>query len=236
MQKEKLYAKQGLHVHKNVLYGLVFLLIIVQISSFVIMNGNLEKLRAQFDEKNKATQDSLREYIDKAVENERAEVQQGFVDISQVINKQEESFSKEITLLKSEKGDFSGIIEEAVKGVVSVGTDKSAGSGFFISSEGYVVTNEHVISGAKRIQVLTYEQKVLDADLVGSDKIKDVALLKVQGSNFHTISFGDSDELQVGKKVVAIGNPYGLSFTVTEGIISALKRAGPNGNTDYLQT
>ena len=224
-----------IQTHKNILYGFVVLLIIVQISSFVIMNGNLEKIKSQMSEQNKAINASLISYVDKGLDGERVATQQGFMDVAQRLNKQEESFSKEITVLKSGQGDFSSVVNDVVKSVVSVGTDKSAGSGFFVSSDGFVVTNEHVISGAQRVQVLTSDQEVLNAVIVGTDKVRDIALLKVSGS-FTPISFADSDELQVGRKVIAIGNPYGLSFTVTEGIISALKREGPNGNAEYLQT
>jgi serine protease Do len=122
-----------------------------------------------------------------------------------------------------------------VKGVVSIATEKSMGTGFFLRDDGYIVTNQHVISGAKQIQVLTSERNVLSATLIGQDADKDIALLKVSGS-FNALSLADSDELAVGNKVIAIGNPLGLAFTVTEGIISALDRRGPNGREEYVQT
>jgi len=161
--------------------------------------------------------------------------QQNFNEISMVLSQQQSSLQKEISLLKSAEGDFSGIIEDAVKAIVSVATDKAMGSGFFVNSDGYVITNYHVIEDGDVINVLTYENEIIPANMVGFDDVKDIALLKVSG-DYEIIELGDSDDLQVGNNVIAIGNPLGLSFSVTEGIISALKREGPSGLKEYIQT
>jgi len=161
--------------------------------------------------------------------------QQNFNEISMVLSQQQSSLQKEISLLKSAEGDFSGIIEEAVKSIVSVATDKAMGSGFFVNSEGYIITNYHVVEDGDIINVLTYENEIVPASMVGFDDVKDLALLKVSG-DYEIIELGDSDDLQVGNKVIAIGNPLGLSFSVTEGIISALEREGPSGVDEYIQT
>ena len=100
---------------------------------------------------------------------------------------------------------------------------QGAGSGVIISSDGYIVTNNHVIEGASSITVTLRDKTTYEAQLVGTDSIVDVALLKVDAQNLHAATFGDSEKLKVGDKAVAIGNPLGqLGGTVTDGIISAL--------------
>ncbi|MDD2458919.1 MAG: trypsin-like peptidase domain-containing protein, partial [Eubacteriales bacterium] len=101
----------------------------------------------------------------------------------------------------------------------------SAGSGFIISADGYVVTNHHVISGAQSIQVTLDNGDTYKASLVGSDPANDIAVLKIDGQDLPTVQLGESSDLEVGELAVAIGNPLGeLSGTVTAGIISALDR------------
>jgi len=137
--------------------------------------------------------------------------------------------------IKSEQRDFSDVIEGSIKGVVSIGTEKSAGSGFIVNESGYIVTNRHVILGAKQIRILTFDRKTIPAFLVGEDAFRDIALLRVPGI-YSPLELAESDEQEVGEKVIAIGNPLGLSFSVTEGIISAVHRVGPNGLSEYIQT
>ena len=119
---------------------------------------------------------------------------------------------------------------------MTISTGSSLGSGFIVNSAGYLVTNNHVIAGKENeIVVLTYDRKNLPATLVIVDNVRDIALLKIEGE-FSALSFADKEDIQVGEKVIAIGNPLGLSFTVTEGIISALDRTGPSGLNEYIQT
>ncbi len=223
--------------HRNILYAIVFILLVLQIVSFVTLSSNVSKLDSEIAQSiinlNKSLSENLDDY--------KVQNQQNFNEISGTILKQQDSlssFTQEIKLLKSSQQDFSAVIEDAVKGVVSVGTDKSMGTGFIIYADedsSLIVTNQHVIEGAAGIRVLTYDKKVIDASLIGYNSVKDVALLEIPG-NYEELKFADSDQLQVGKKVIAIGNPLGLSFTVTEGIISALDRTGPSGASDYIQT
>lgn len=104
---------------------------------------------------------------------------------------------------------------------------ESIGSGFFISEDGYVVTNEHVVSDATEIVVAMADGKEYPAKLVDKDRVSDIALLKVEG-DFPCIKFGDSDELLIGEWAIALGNPFGLFVknqpTVTVGVISAVNR------------
>jgi len=148
----------------------------------------------------------------------------------------QDTLQKQLGEIKAQtSADFSGIIEQEIKGVVSIKTDVAQGTGFIIAGNGYVVTNAHVLSGASFANVYTYENKKYGADLIGYDLDMDIALLKIQGS-FSRLDFGDSDDVKIGEKVIAIGNPLGLSFTVTEGIISARDRRGTNNLPYYFQT
>lgn len=120
------------------------------------------------------------------------------------------------------------------------GTAESSGSGFIVSADGYIVTNNHVVAGASKIQVLIPGEKdYIDATVVGTDTSTDVAVLKVDKTDLPYVTLGDSDELQVGELAVAIGNPFGeLAGTVTAGVISALDRQVTIEGSSYnlLQT
>jgi len=98
------------------------------------------------------------------------------------------------------------------------------GSGVIVSTDGYIVTNNHVIDGADEIEVTTNNEKTFKAKLVGRDEASDVALLKIDGTDFPVIPFGDSDALKIGEWVLAVGNPFNLTSTVTAGIVSAKAR------------
>ncbi|MCL2357303.1 MAG: trypsin-like peptidase domain-containing protein [Defluviitaleaceae bacterium] len=104
-------------------------------------------------------------------------------------------------------------------------TRPSAGSGFLISNDGFIVTNEHVIENARSIMVLMYDGRELPATVIGSDIDSDIAIIKIDGTNFPFLTFGDSDAVRVGEQVAAIGNPLGeLANSMTVGYISALNR------------
>jgi serine protease Do len=113
---------------------------------------------------------------------------------------------------------------------------QAQGSGFVISNDGYVVTNNHVIDGASKIQVSFDDQEKIDADLVGTDPRTDLALLKIKGSktDYPHVNFAKG-EPRVGDWALAVGNPFGLGGTVTAGIVSALARDIGSGPYDYMQ-
>ena len=111
---------------------------------------------------------------------------------------------------------------------------QATGSGFVVSKDGLIVTNDHVVDGATQVQVkVGTSDKVQDATVVGADPSRDLALLKVDGSNLPTLSLGDSSTVAVGDPTYAIGNPFGLDHTLTTGIVSALQRSlqAPDGAT-----
>ena len=107
------------------------------------------------------------------------------------------------------------------------------GSGVIISNDGYIVTNNHVIEGADEIEVTMNDDKVLKAKLIGGDAESDLALLKIEGSDFLFVPFGDSDQLKVGEWVLAVGNPFNLTSTVTAGIVSAKGRGSISAGSPY---
>ena len=115
---------------------------------------------------------------------------------------------------------------------------EAAGSGVIVDArEGYVLTNAHVVENATSIEVTTKDNRQFKAKLVGRDPGTDIAVLQIQGSNLTAVPLGDSDHLQVGDFVLAVGNPFGLGQTVTSGIVSALGRSpGIEGYEDFIQT
>lgn len=217
--------------HRNILYTLVVLLLIFQIASFVTISGHASRIIAQQEE----IKNSLQGNLDREIGTVRQELRFNVQELTGAIVQQESDIRQEINLIKTSQTDFSDVVEDSIRGVVSVTTDKSAGSGFFIHPAGYVVTNWHVIQGASFVRIVDYNGGIIEAQIVGADEFTDIALLKVPGI-FESFELEKSDNVQVGEKVVAIGNPLGLSFTVTEGIVSAVDREGPNGLKAYVQT
>ena len=118
---------------------------------------------------------------------------------------------------------------------------RGTGSGVIIdASEGYVVTNHHVIRNAERVEVRLHDRRSMEAKLIGSDPGTDIALLQIEADNLSELPLGDSDALEIGDFVVAIGSPFELDQTVTLGIVSALGRRSinpvPGGYEDFIQT
>ncbi|GHH28065.1 protease [Streptomyces lanatus] len=129
----------------------------------------------------------------------------------------------------SQKGTVSGVAKAVSPSIVEINAQSNAGSstgsGVIITSDGEIITNNHVVSGASTVKVTTSDGKSYTADVVGTDSSKDLALIKLQNaSGLTAATLGDSDGVQVGDEVVAIGSPEGLTGTVTSGIVSALNR------------
>ena len=104
-------------------------------------------------------------------------------------------------------------------------TSAAAGSGFILTQDGYILTNYHVVEGSNSIKVTTYDGTSYDAQLIGYDESNDIAVLKIDATDLTPVVLGDSDTLNVGDTVVAIGNPLGeLTFSLTTGVVSALDR------------
>ena len=115
---------------------------------------------------------------------------------------------------------------------------RGEGTGFIISKDGFIMTNNHVVEGATKLTVRLFDRREFTAKVVGRDPDTDVAIIKIDGASLPAVSFGDSDSVRVGEWVLAIGNPLGeeSSFTVTAGIVSAKGRplrGLPNTGTNY---
>ena len=115
------------------------------------------------------------------------------------------------------------------------------GSGVIISPDGYIITNNHVVEGATDVKVTLSDRRIFQAKVIGTDPLTDLAVIKIEGSNFPNVPLGDSTQLRPGQTVLAFGNPLGFRFTVTRGIISALNRPNPDNNDprkpgQYIQT
>ncbi len=236
------YTKLDLHnhhkKHRNILYMLVVLLLVFQLTSFVFMSIQFIKLNTTLEFETNRIEKNLTGHFTDLINEHDSIYQRNFNEVTIALAQQAEqqkTFEEQIEILKSPAEDFSAVAEDTIKGVVAVLTETSIGSGFILTSDGYIVTNYHVIEKGVLIKVLTYDKKIINAKVLGTDKLRDLALLKIEG-NYNYLKLADSDKLQVGRKVIAIGNPHGLSFTVTEGIISALDRQGPNGIEEYVQT
>jgi serine protease Do len=115
---------------------------------------------------------------------------------------------------------------------------RALGSGVIVSPDGYIITNNHVIKNASDIQVMLSDKRSFKGKVVGADPQTDVAIVKVDAKDLPTVPFGDSSHLRVGDVVMAFGNPFGLNFTVTRGIVSATGRSGLGIETyeDFIQT
>jgi serine protease Do len=111
------------------------------------------------------------------------------------------------------------------------------GSAFFISKDGYLVTNHHVIADASRISIILNDRRELDATVVGSDERTDIAVLKVNGTNFPELKIGNANQLRVGEPVLAIGSPFGFDYSASAGIVSAKSRnMSGESSVPFIQT
>jgi len=220
--------------HKWIIGSFSSIVIIFMVVTGILLNGiivkqtlNHNELSNQIDALQTDTQTKLNELT-----NSLLELESNLEETKTTLEKNQQELTK---LKASASEDFSGIIETSIKSVVTVRTDVSQGTGFIITDDGYVVTNAHVLSGGKQVYVLDYEQNVKTTQFIGYDETLDLALLKISG-NFDSLELGSSNEVSVGEKVIAIGNPLGLQFSVSEGIISGVDRAGPNELEIYIQT
>lgn len=114
------------------------------------------------------------------------------------------------------------------------------GSGFVMSSDGYIITNHHVVANADSITVTLTDRREYTAEIIGTDELSDVALIKIDAQGLRAVSFGDSEEVRVGEWVLAIGSPFGLEFSAAAGIVSAKSRnvpsRGPANYVSFIQT
>ncbi len=164
------------------------------------------------------------------LETVKSSTEQGLEDITSQVGNLEGKISE----IDVESSDFSAIVEDVVKAVVNVQTNNGQGSGVFFA-DGYIMTNKHVIEGASAIRVVDYNGEVYNVQILGVANTLDLAVLKIiSNKSFSYLKFADN--VNVGQRVIAVGNPLGLSFSVTEGIISATNRQIDNTDVKYIQT
>lgn len=220
--------------HKIIIGGISTVILIYMIVAGILLNGAIVKQQIDYNDLSKKINDVKSSQTE--TQSKLNELTTNLMTTQNSISSLNESLNSKLAQIKaSTSSDFSGIIENSLKSVVTVRTDVGQGTGFIISDEGYIVTNAHVLSGGRRVEVLDYEQNIHPTELIGYNLTYDIALLKISG-NYVSLELGNSDNVQIGEKVIAIGNPLGLQFSVSEGIVSAVNREGSNGLNIYIQT
>ena len=216
----------------NVLIGLVLVMFVFQAISVIFILNEIGEVRDELSN----DLNNARIQLNQKVDLVDADLQSKVNSVSASLLNVESDLGKQISSIKAKtSADFSGVIEDVVGSVVSIRTDVAQGTGFIISEDGFVVTNAHVLAGAKSANAITSEQTSESLSLIGYNVNLDLALLKIDGK-YEYLRFDDSEDIRVGEKVIAIGNPLGLSFSVSEGIVSAVDRKGENGVKGYIQT
>ena len=220
--------------HKWIIGGFSTVVLVYMIAAGILLNGAIVKQQINHNEVLDRINDIKISQTE--TESQLTELTESLIETQQSLDTLDESLTARLNEIKaSTSADFSEIIEDSLESVVTVRTDIGQGTGFIISEEGFIVTNAHVLSGGKEVYVLDYEQEEHYTELIGYNTTFDLALLKISGS-YNPLILEESKEVQVGEKVIAIGNPLGLQFSVSEGIVSALDREGSNEIPAYIQT
>ena len=225
-------------ISKNLILGLFVFIIVLQVSTsgyfffeFYNLRSNLIETRSVMGQ----NFNNINQNMD-IINSDISDLRGTIMTTQKSLFETKSDLKMQISTIKAKaSSDFSDIIGDVVGSVVSIQTDVSQGTGFIITDDGYVLTNIHVLADAKFANVITGDQDRKSVTLIGYSNDLDLALLKIMGS-YDGLSFGDSDEVKVGEKVIAIGNPYGLSFSVSEGIISAVGRITDDFGGEYFQT
>ena len=167
------------------------------------------------------------------LETSKQSTKSELADISEQIG----GLDKKISSVNVESLGFSAVINDVIKAVVSVKTNRGQGSGVIFDERGYIITNKHVIEGTTSITVIDYDEDSYPVRVLGAAKNADIAVLKIESDKtFEFLDFENERDIDVGDRVIAIGNPLGLSFTVTEGIVSATDRVIDTTGIGYIQT
>lgn len=193
--------------------------------------SQIETLRSEASDNFKTLQD----FFD--TENKKIKLQLG--GIKEKVGGLEEKnteLEQKVSEIKLSSADFSSIVDDVIKAVVSVKTNKGQGSGIMFDSRGYLITNKHVIDDASSINVIDYNSETYNVDVVGTASNTDLVVLKIiSDKEFNYLEFEDISNIKVGDRVIAVGNPLGLSFSVTEGIVSGLDRKIDSTGIGYVQ-
>ncbi len=228
---------------KKIIFGLSMVAMIT--TSAVAMTAD----NTSMPEKNKATfseifKQNARSVISDAVTQPVDLTKASELAVHAVVHIRSTQASKVVTV---EDDPFGGLFDDFFGGRGGNGKRQmrtqpqvGIGSGVIISEDGYIVTNNHVVEGADEIEVTLNDNRSFKGRVIGTDKSADLALIKITGNDFPTLPVGDSDALKVGEWVIAVGNPFNLSSTVTAGIVSAKARTlgtyGVSGVESFIQT
>jgi len=233
-----LTLKMKTSTKQHIIYGIILLVITSTLTTLLIYSNNNLNLQINNLNNNITILQNNLDTKQTQLDSLTTQFRELTFELQGVDDKYNTKFgelTQKVSDINVETGSFTEIISDVINSVVSVGTNKGQGSGVIISSEGHVVTNYHVIEGARTGSVLTYDGKLYGVQIIGYDIKEDLAVLKiVSNQTFNSLEFSNSDNLKAGQKVVALGNPAGLSFTATEGIISSPARE-IEGNT-FIQT
>ncbi|MBI5066522.1 trypsin-like peptidase domain-containing protein [Candidatus Woesearchaeota archaeon] len=230
---------------ESFLLTILFILILVEGIFLAVTNSEIKTLNVQlkdqsdyFELKIKTLETQLTELKNVSDEN-FGKLQKNLDLISEEVKGVQKESLEKIKKVQEEvstsNGDFSKLIQETLPAVVSIKANTGVGSGVIIHPDGYVITNYHVIKDAMLADLTTYDGSSHKINIVATDANSDLAILQITAENkkFHYLEF--ADKIIAGERVLALGNPGGLEFSVAEGIISATERPGPNGIL-YIQS
>jgi len=220
--------------HKIIIGGVSSLLILFMLLTSIFMytlflkqNQDYNELSNKIEHLQTETETQFSELSDSVLETKNSLTSLGL---------QVGSIDTEMNQLKaSVSSDFSGIVEDSIKSVVTIKTDISQGSGFFVADGGYIVTNAHVMEGATRAAIITYDGESHTVYKLGENSEMAITLLRINETKYSPLNLANSDDVKQGEQVIAIGNPYGLSFSVTQGIVSNIHQTGENKLNAYIQ-
>lgn len=234
-------------VHQKYFLASLLVIALVAGGGYYYHTETLRVLRAEYDERLAGISSELGEQGESLTSVKSMLVTQG-AELESKITEVEEEHSKELARVEREserktaelekelgqidietKG-FTSVIEDVKDSIVSLRTDRGYGSGFVVGVQGYVMTNYHVVAGINALSIEFADGRKYPGRIAGWDEKADLAILKIASEKkFPALSFGRTEDLTVGQKVIALGNPAGLDFTVTEGIISSTERTNNYG-------
>jgi S1-C subfamily serine protease len=171
---------------------------------------------------------------DERFESEEAQTEKGHLRHSEPIEEPMDAYSRAVITAAEKVSPSVVYIEVQVQQAMRSGKGqrqrmpqeaRGSGSGFIFTPDGFILTNSHVVHGAKRIEVTVSDGRKYEADLIGDDPDTDLAVIRINAPNLVPVHFGDTQKTRVGQLVVAIGNPYGFQYSVTAGVVSALGRS-----------
>ncbi len=202
-------------------------------------NKRVESVQDKLDAQTRSLQSQLEKQgiqFTTTLQSFKTENEQKISTLKETVDKSTAALQQKLADIQLESTDFSGMIQDLVKSVVSVQSTGDSGSGVVLDEEGYIITNNHVVGSGITTKVIDYNGKTYIANVFKRDQEKDLLILKIDNAGLPKLPMGDSSLLKVGEKVLAVGNPAGLKFSVSEGIVSAINRKIDNSGVTFIQT